>query len=111
MIRKTFSILLKTSGVALLLFVLLFADGIGATSFGFIGSFLREITAVCRDMAIQWMLVFCLAGYFIIFLVLERRLHGSQRPEARGQKAANTEAKTLTSPRLSPLPARAERER
>ena len=54
-------------------FALLFADGIWATSPGFIGSALRELTAVCQDSSTQWMLVFCLAVYVVIFLISELR--------------------------------------
>ena len=72
MICKLIAITLKYGAVAFLLFALLFADGIWATSPGFIGSSLREFAAVCRDSATQWMLVFCLAIYFILPLALER---------------------------------------
>jgi len=57
----------------ILLFALLFAGGIGATSSGFIGFALRELTAIGQDSATQWMLVFCLAIYFVSFLILELR--------------------------------------
>jgi O-antigen ligase len=55
------------------LFLLLFADGIWATSPGFIGFALREFNVVCRDSATQWMLVLCLTVYFFVFLVSESR--------------------------------------
>ncbi|HXI70044.1 MAG TPA: O-antigen ligase family protein [Verrucomicrobiae bacterium] len=70
---KLFAALLKTGGVAFLFFVLLFADGVWATFPGFIGSALRDLTAVCRESGTQWMLVFCLVCYHGVFLFLERR--------------------------------------
>ena len=61
---KSFATLLKTSGVAFLLFVLLFAGGGWQSSPGFVGAALREITAVFRDAETQWMVFFCLGIYF-----------------------------------------------
>ena len=64
---------LKTVGVALLLSVLLFAGGSWQSSAGFIGSTLREITAVLRDAGTQWMVFVCLGIYFTAFLFLRSR--------------------------------------
>jgi hypothetical protein len=88
-----------TGSLAFLLLGFLLFDDFWAATPGFIGSVLREVVAVGRDSSTQWMLVFCLAIYFIMFLILERRL-GSM---------AHRVGKTLTSPHPSPLPAGAER--
>ena len=79
MVRESFATLLKTSNVAFLLFVLLFTGGSWEVFPGFIGSVLKEITAVFRDSATQWMLVVCLAVYFSAFLILERRMNPSAK--------------------------------
>jgi O-antigen ligase len=73
---KSTATALKCGAVVFLLFALLFAGGIGATSSGFIGFALRELTAIGQDSATQWMLVFCLAIYFVSFLILELRTRG-----------------------------------
>ena len=83
---KSLAMTSKCGVVAFLLFALLFADAIGAISPSFIGSFLKEITDVCRDASTQWRLVLCLACYFILLLLLERRFRRSPRPEAREKK-------------------------
>ena len=94
MIRKSTSRALKYVAVAFCLSVFLFADGIGAASPDFIGFALMEITAIYRDSATQWMLVFCLAIYFISFLVLERRIVDAaphpNHPPFRGGKEIRT---------------------
>ena len=84
MTRKLFAKLLAAGSVALLLFALLFAGGVWQSVPGFIGSFLREITAVLRDTETQWMVFLCLGIYLIAFIFLRARLkNGStQRLEA-----------------------------
>ena len=74
MIRKSIATAIKTGAVAFLLFALLLADGFWKTSVGFLGSFLREITAVFRDPGTQWMVFLCLVVYFTIFLFLRARI-------------------------------------
>ena len=74
MTRKLFATLLKTGSVAFLLFALLFAGGAWQSVPGFIGSFLREITAVLRDSETQWMVFLCLGIYFTAFIFLHARL-------------------------------------
>jgi len=71
---KSIAASLKLGAVAILFFTFLFAGGIGATSLGFIGSAIRELTAVGRDSATQWMLVVCLAIYSVMFAILESPL-------------------------------------
>ena len=84
MTRKLFATLLKIGSVAFLLFVLLFAGGAWQSAPGFIGYFLREITAVLRDAETQWMVLLCLGIYFTAFIFLRARLDNSlaQRPES-----------------------------
>src|SRR5438477_7358407 len=80
---KPFATLLKTSGVAFLLFVMLFAGGRWQSSSGFISSAVQEITAVLRDADTQWMVFLCLGIYFTTFLVLRSPkggAHGVTRP-------------------------------
>jgi hypothetical protein len=79
MICKSIATALKLGLVAILLFTLLFADGILRKTPGFFGSIITEITAVFRDPSTQWMVVLCLACYFILFLILERRLSPHDR--------------------------------
>jgi O-antigen ligase len=73
MIHKSIATALKCGVMVFLLFAPLFADGIWTTASGFIGSALREISAVCRDSSTQWMLIFCLTIYFVIFLISDSR--------------------------------------
>jgi O-antigen ligase len=74
MISKVIVTALKYFAVVLLLFAVLFSDGIWSTSSGFMGSCLREILAVSQDAATQWMLLLCLSIYFIIFVILQQRI-------------------------------------
>lgn len=102
MIRKSITTAIKFGSVGFLLFVLLFANGIWVKSPGFIGSALHEISAILRDSSTQWMVVLCLACYFVMLLILERRTDSTPHPIRK--------IEILTSPRHSPLPAGAERE-
>lgn len=65
---------LKTGVFAFLLFMFLFVDVSLQSSFNFIGSALREITAVLRDSETQWMVFLCLGIYFVSFLFLRSRV-------------------------------------
>ena len=60
--------------MAVLLFVLLFADGVCGSAPGFIGSALREVAAIFRDPGTQWMIFLCLGVYFTVFLFLRSRI-------------------------------------
>lgn len=51
-----------------------------------------EIQAACRDAGTQWMVVVCLASYFMTFLFLEWRLFQPQK------NTANTKGKTPSPP-------------
>lgn len=73
MIRKALSTSVKFGAVAIMLSALFFANTI-KTSPGFLGSIMREIAAVCCDPGIQWMVVLCLAIYFILLSILEINL-------------------------------------
>ena len=68
--RKSIITLLKASLAALLLFTLLFAGGRLQSSPQFIGSVLREITAVILDSQTQWMIFLCLGSYFTAFFFI-----------------------------------------
>src|ERR1035437_718081 len=85
MTRKPIATVLKALAVTFLWGLILFADFIWGTSAGFLGSITREVTAACRDSQTQWMVVLCLASYFVMLLFLERRLVGGQRAESRGR--------------------------
>ena len=74
MIRKSITTVITFGSVGCLLFVLLFANGIWAKSPGFMGSALHEISDILRDSSTQWMVVLCLACYFVMLLILERRV-------------------------------------
>ena len=74
MTRKLFATLLKSGSVAFLLFVLLFAGVAWQSVPGYIGSFLREITAVLQDSETHWMVFLCLGIYFAVFIFLRARL-------------------------------------
>ena len=73
MLRKSTATAFKFGIVVLLLFVLLFADGIRGISPSFFGSVAREVTAVFRDPETQWMVFLCLGVYFTTFLFLRTR--------------------------------------
>jgi len=81
MIHKSIVTVFIFGIVAFLLFALLFAYVIWGTSFSLLGTITREVGAVFHDLATQWMAVLCLAYYFIMLLVLKRRLlpHGNGR--------------------------------
>ena len=85
---KSFATLLQTSGVAFLLFVLLFSGGSLHSSPGFIGSVLREIAAVLRDAETQWMVFLCLVIYFTAFVFLPSRAGNSLTQRRKGAKAS-----------------------
>src|ERR1019366_3713001 len=100
---KSFAALLKTSGVAFLLFVLLFAGGSWQLSPGFIGSGLREISVVLRDAETQWMVFLCLVIYGVAFLFLrwwseKGLLQKHQGAKASRSLSAKTGAHGVTRP-------------
>ena len=88
MIRRSIATVLKFGAVVCLLFALLFADGPGVTIYGFIGSVIREITAVLRDLDTQWMVFLCLGIYFTAFVVLRRKARLASRLSQRGDPTA-----------------------
>lgn len=58
----------KTAGVAFLLYLLLFAGSLRGSFPGVIGSALREVTAILLDPGSQWMAFSCLGIYLAAFL-------------------------------------------
>ena len=73
--RELFLKILKAGVAAFMLYLLLFADHLRRSSFGVIGSALRELTAILLDPGTQWMALLCLGIYFTAFLFF--RGHGS----------------------------------
>jgi O-antigen ligase len=73
MMRKSFAKVLNISVTAFLLVAFLFADAVWGSAPGFVGSILREITAIFRDPETQWMVFLCLGIYFTAFLFLRSR--------------------------------------
>jgi uncharacterized membrane protein YsdA (DUF1294 family) len=73
MTREWFVKILKAVAVAILLFLLLFAESLRGSSYTAIGSVLREITAVLQDSETQWMLFVSLGIYFTAFLFFRYR--------------------------------------
>jgi hypothetical protein len=86
MTRKSFVILLKAVGVALLLFTLLFAGGSFQSSSSFAASVLRQIIVVFLDSETQWMVFSCLGIYFICFLFYRARAASRLGPGCAGPK-------------------------
>ena len=74
MIHKTIVAIIKYGVVFILLFVLLLVNKSWVSPFGFIGHLLYEMVAIFQKYEAQWMTVLCLVSYFVIFLILERRL-------------------------------------
>jgi O-antigen ligase len=73
MIRRIMVAALQLGVLAFSLATLLFAGEDWRTSSGFIGSAIRELEAIFRDSTTQWMVLVCLAFYFVAFLVFEFR--------------------------------------
>jgi len=75
MTRKSIADFLTTSAVFILSFGGLFVEGVFPAFGAWSVNIFREITAMCRDTGTQWMLVVCLAAYFLTFSLLEWRLN------------------------------------
>lgn len=72
--RELFSNVFKIGAVTLFLVGLLFADEIWLTSPHWIGSILRQITAVFYDQKTQWIVYLCFAIYFAAIVMLQIEL-------------------------------------
>lgn len=80
MSRQSLPGFFAAGAVFLLLPGALFADGIMRLGGGWLGSIVREISAVCRDESTQWMLVVCLVVYVVLILFLEKRQQNGTTP-------------------------------
>jgi O-antigen ligase len=70
---KSTATILKTSVVAILLFVLLFIDADLGTSPIFISFILREVATIYHDPRTQWMVFLCLGIYLTLIFSLRSR--------------------------------------
>jgi len=84
MIGKSTGIILKSGGVAFLIFTFLCIEYIERTFPDFSSSVLREISAVCHDRGTQWIVFLCFGIYFVSFLFF-----GSYATSAIFWRAAN----------------------
>jgi O-antigen ligase len=73
MIRRITVAALQLGALAFSLAAFLFADGLLEASSGIVGSTIRDLNAVFRDSATQWMVLVCLLFYLIAFSILEIR--------------------------------------
>ena len=73
MVCKSFDVLFKIGGLAVLQFLFLFGDCFGWAPANYIGSILSELLAVLRDVGSQRMVFLCLGFYFIVILFFRWR--------------------------------------
>lgn len=73
--------------IGMILASVLFSQFARATThFQWLQTVVIEIEAACRDAGTQWMVVLCLASYFVMFVILEKRA-GNQRIATSVQSA------------------------
>ena len=73
MIRRITVAALQLGALAFSLAVFLLAGEVWRTSPGLIDSTIRELEAIFRDSTTQWMVLVCLAFYFVVFSIFEFR--------------------------------------
>jgi hypothetical protein len=86
------------AGVVLILGACLFSETLTRVSSGPVASILREVQAVFRDPGLQWMIMACLALYYVTFLILNRRPGVPASPPAANAESKGGKHRTETQP-------------